>query len=262
MGCELAGASGCKLADPAVNGGKGVMKLLQDSIDVRLQSDDSIDVADSVRCAFQTIYDLHKAKQTQLTGLQVRFGIHQALYHPDEWASFANVDASDLLGNLTQIQATGVRKGNGASRRHTSLFRHFFSSVKPRQLAVNGAPSNTMDMITCGDSVDSTTTTKQVFDELLRVTQNVSGTCEQLTHILLNRVRRLLTTTILSRSSIPSTSAWLSHLAHTRSRKIFWPMECYPQQSHSGDWEQGGSYHSVCRGKGCCRHARRQRDLA
>lgn len=119
--------------------------------------------------------------------MNVRAALYNGLYHPTAWSTLAN---GELFETFEQIQALnssqlagggvqGSQKTNSASRRHSFLFKQLERSLLRRQDGNSTAiSSNLMDAVTCGDSIDSTTTSKQVFDELLRVTQNVSGNCE------------------------------------------------------------------------------------
>lgn len=95
------------------------------------------------------------------------------MYDPKEWAEHANKDLYQLWNFFMVPDSFDNR------RRKRGLFDVVGLEISPVTIReFNDKPSNTMEAITCGDSPDLTdVTTNEVFDEILRVTRDVSGFC-------------------------------------------------------------------------------------
>ena len=94
--------------------------------------------------------------------------IHQTLYQPALWASFA----SDFYESYREIvQASGSNL--------TLATRSVWAPPGLRRDPDQPPPDFTFEAITCGDSIDQSNITSQaVFTELIRVVKDVSPMCE------------------------------------------------------------------------------------
>lgn len=97
--------------------------------------------------------------------------IHQTLYNPDQWSTFASGDFYDFYREI--VQASG-------SNLALSTRSEWAPPVSKRQSG-QVWPDYTFQAITCGDSINqSDIATQVVFDELVRVVQNISPMCKRL----------------------------------------------------------------------------------
>jgi hypothetical protein len=130
------------------------------------------------------------------TALKIRATIHQAMYSPHGWSTFANTQLVWFWGNLTQI-AQSASSGSGSSS--SSSQKAALSAMIRRQSDEEAQLenfNNNLLAIKCGDAIDpGNVTTRMVFDEELRVAHEVSGVC---TYFLLNVLVRLWLLTIFT----------------------------------------------------------------
>ena len=176
-GCEVAGAAGCAIADESVSGNMDLLTWAQNLTEVRCRHCPYIHVPCYLLIVFclQWAYDMHKADpQTYYSALDVRSTIFSAMYAPKQWADFANGDLLQLWSSYASPDILDTKRKRDLARRDdTGLVSH---PVWRRQY--NDAPSQALEAITCGDAPDlKDVTTSSVFDEILRVTRDVSGFC-------------------------------------------------------------------------------------
>jgi hypothetical protein len=95
--------------------------------------------------------------------------IHQDLYTPDQWATFAAGDFLDFYQGLVQASGSNL----------TLAIRSMWAPPESKRQSNQDFPDYTFHAITCGDSIDQdNVTTQSVFDELVRVVKDVSPMCE------------------------------------------------------------------------------------
>ena len=95
--------------------------------------------------------------------------LHQALYSPFKWAPFASGDfyqyyqlAEQTFGSNFTLATRSAQARPWSKRQSGQDFQDY-----------------TFQAITCGDSIDqSDVTTQSVFDEFIRVVENVSPMCK------------------------------------------------------------------------------------
>ena len=107
-------------------------------------------------------------------------GIHQTLYSPSQWASFAS-------GYFYDFYQEVVRASNSSL---SLASRSAWTSPEFKRQSSQEWPDYTFQAISCGDSIDeSNITTQAVFDELIRVVKDVSPMCKSpYFHQLLQRL--------------------------------------------------------------------------
>ena len=97
--------------------------------------------------------------------------LHQALYFPFQWASFASGEFYEFY------QATTQTTGSNLTLATRSMQERPWS--KRQQPSDQDFPNYSFQAISCGDSIDqSDVTTQSVFDEFIRVVENVSPMCK------------------------------------------------------------------------------------
>ena len=179
---------------------------------------------------------MHKADpQTYYSALDVRSTIFSAMYAPKQWADFANGDLLQLWSSYASPDILDTKRKRDLARRDdTGLVSH---PVWRRQY--NDAPSQALEAITCGDAPDlKDVTTSSVFDEILRVTRDVSGFCMPFPFLSLFSAHKLC---LNSRSIDTTTFSLLSFMAckscgtflRSFQRRAIQPDSCHRQQSRS-----------------------------
>ena len=99
--------------------------------------------------------------------------IHQTLYNPVQWASFASGAFYDFYQGVIQASGTNLPLST----------RSTFTFPELKRDSNQDWPDFTFQAISCGDSIDeSNITTQAVFDELIRVVKDVSPMCEYSYH--------------------------------------------------------------------------------
>lgn len=97
-------------------------------------------------------------------------------------------------------------------------------------------PSNALEAITRGASPDlAELTTSQVFDEILRVTKDVSGFCTTITS---SSFKRFGLHPFYSWITYTSFLPILTPMAHMYRRTFLWSFQCNAIQPDSSHWEQ------------------------
>ncbi|KAG8720004.1 hypothetical protein FRC09_010255 [Ceratobasidium sp. 395] len=165
--CAMAGSEGCAFA----NIGSTTESLLQD---IRGLIDESSLLEDLTFDTRQLTYEYKKkyGPDADMSSADLREYIYQAMYGPNRWPALAT--------KLQAIRASLKQVMSGSSRRSFELPP--WQEITKRQANASNPdesdlPSSTyaIHAITCTDAVDpGDTTTRMVFDEIVRVTREVS----------------------------------------------------------------------------------------
>ena len=95
--------------------------------------------------------------------------LHRALYKPGTWANFSSGGFYDFYEEIVQ--------GSGSNL--TLATRSAWNPHELKRGSGQNWPAYTYQAISCGDSIDeSDITTRAVFDEFIRVVEDVSPMCE------------------------------------------------------------------------------------
>lgn len=145
-GCALAGPSGCPLAT-SKSTGAGIVSWTYDLLDLA--------------------YDYTYASgDFDYTARSLRSAIHQMLYRPSSWSSFATESFYPFYQGLISTSQSNFQL---ASRSLPKM------PMFGRANSEDEGSDDTFVSISCGDSIDQESVTSQeVFDELLRVVREVS----------------------------------------------------------------------------------------
>ncbi|KAF9648255.1 hypothetical protein BDM02DRAFT_3115743 [Thelephora ganbajun] len=145
QGCALAGPHGCPLATSTSTGSgivewtKSLLSLAHDY--ARSSGDDN----------FRSVHLVS--------------AIHQALYNPSQWASFASGQFLQFYQELVKASGSNL----------TLATRSTWAPPELKRQSGQDWPDYTFHAISCGDSIDESNITSQaVFDELIRVVKDVS----------------------------------------------------------------------------------------
>lgn len=130
---------------------------------------------------------------------------------PNGWAKFANNTLLPASKKLAKARSSSSPR---------SITDRPLGSLGSRE---SGGPSSSLAAITCGDSIDqSDITTKVVFDEFVRVAQEVSPLC---TFLCIQQMRKLLTVNL----KVGPRSFQPVHYCH------LWPFRAV--ERFSGPWD-------------------------
>lgn len=174
----------------------------------------------------QWAYDAHKEDPLTFdSAFDVRNSIFSAMYAPRSWSDYANGDLIDLWSSFSSPDLLEDRR----RKRDLSTGEGVIHpTIRKRQF--DDKPSNALEAISCGDSPDLTDlTTTQVFDEILRVTRDVSGFCT----ILPPHSNILGLHPFHSWATYASTLPLLPPMAHTCRRTFLWSFQRNAIQSDS-----------------------------
>ena len=134
--------------------------------------------------------------------------IHQTLYDPDQWATFASGDFYNFYQGIVQVSGSDL----------TLATRSEWAPPMLKRQSGQFWQDYTFQAITCGDSIDqSDITTQAVFDELVRAVNNVSSMCKWLRSFFFPSAFLLA---MSSWHPIPPALPFLPQMARSCRRKV------------------------------------------
>lgn len=158
--CKLSGPDACVLSDTQLNANMDVISWVQNLTEVRIINIIVFCIDAQRSCVSQWAHDAADV------GYVVRSTVFKAMYAPKKWSALANEDLASLF--LLLYNGTISEMYDGAEN-------------TPMDFDAMTAPHSDAQMaIQAGDSADPADglTMETVFDELLRVSHEVSGYCE------------------------------------------------------------------------------------
>ena len=97
--------------------------------------------------------------------------LHQALYFPSGWSTFASGGFYEFYQSVTNTTSSNLTLATRSMKAQPWS--------KRQQPSDQDFPNYSFQAISCGDSIDqSDVTTQSVFDEFIRVVENVSPMCK------------------------------------------------------------------------------------
>ena len=168
QGCALAGPDGCPLATDTSTG-QGVIQWTQNLLAVR----SSVHSCPKRHLRPKQIaHDYAKSSgDGRYKSVDLVSTIHDTLYDPDQWSTFASNDFYNFYQEVMQVSGSNLTLATRSE---------WVPPVLERQPDQDWQ-DYTFQAIVCGDSIDENNiTTQAVFDELVRVVKDVSPMCKWL----------------------------------------------------------------------------------
>ncbi|KIJ54276.1 hypothetical protein M422DRAFT_64360 [Sphaerobolus stellatus SS14] len=159
--CAQAGPANCSFATDGATG-ESLLQEIEDIIDVRI---------DRASVKFITVYDRHKAGLLNLTSFDVRSEIFGTLSDPvTRWDP-------ELVPQLVALKNSLMENGSTNSTVSVKKARTLHRPMEKRSDSIDPRLQESLGaaVIPCLDSIDQDEiTTKQVYDEVVKVTQTIS----------------------------------------------------------------------------------------
>lgn len=155
------------------------------------------------------------------------------MYNPRSWYDFANTDLMKIWSSFASPdkdndEKKGIALGNA----------EMSPVLWKREPEYNSKPSATWQAVTCGDAPDlQDVKTSQIFDEVLRVTKEVSGFCTLFRTLRISH--HLMEIYLYSWSPYPSALSLLPSLACTSCRALQWHLQRHSVEPDPRHRKQG-----------------------